>query len=797
MRSERWQRVREIFQGALELPPGQRQPYLEDRCGDDEALLRLARSLVAADGEAGAFMRGPLAETLAEGSLREPAPEGLEGRSVGPYKILSTLGEGGMSTVFLASRDDRVFRRRVALKVIRRGMESRDTLYRLETERQILASLEHPNIARLYDGGMTEGNLPYFAMELVEGLPIDEYCDLHELSIPQRLSLFRKVCGAVHFAHQNLVVHRDLKPSNILVDPRGEPRLLDFGIAKLLNPARVGGRDEATAAWVRLITPSYASPEQIRGQPVTTASDVYSLGVLLYKLLTGRLPYRLESRDLTQIERTVQDRKPPPPSAVVLSPPEVEPSATAEEIAGARGTTPEGLRRQLAGDLDTVVQKALHGSPSQRYGSAQQLGEDLERYRRGFPVEARPDSLAYRRGKFLRRHRLAMATVALVGLLLAGGSLALLLQSQRIARERDQLREVIAFVKGVFRVSREGEQLTVREAVDRSAVLLDRQLHSQPQVQATLRDTIGTIYLNLGVPAQARPQLERAVELHRRRVGGDGVDLARSLGSLGVALALLGEAGRGEQRAREALDLHRAKVGARHGSLVQPLNDLVTTLCYKGDYEAAAEPAVLALGLARELLGEDRPERANALTNQAFLLGEAGRYAAAVELYREALRLHRHNLGEEHPEVATLSGNLASTYRRMGELDRAEELFHETLELERKLYRGANTNLARTLYNMGSLLRKREKYGEAERSYREARAMVLELYDPGNYSVAATTVGLASSVLAQGRPREASSLLEEGLEHWRESLAAGPYETFLEQAQELLEESRRASGGGK
>ncbi len=324
MESERWQRARELFEAAIEEPAESRVSFLDVACGDDTELRREVAALLEADAEAGAFLAEPIldrpANDAASGSPR-PAVQ-AEGppvetpRTIGPYRVVRRIGQGGMSTVYLALRDEDTFHRRVVVKVVRSGMESEEILSRLRRERQILAGLDHPYIARLFDGGAAADDRPYFVLEYVDGLPIDAFCDQNRLTVGQRLDLFRKVCGAVHSAHQNLVVHRDLKPSNILVTPDGTPKLLDFGIAKLLNP-ELAAAFEPTAAWLRLLTPHYASPEQVTGAPITTASDVYSLGVLLYELLTGQLPHRFDNRSLQEIEHILTTQIPPQPSVAV------------------------------------------------------------------------------------------------------------------------------------------------------------------------------------------------------------------------------------------------------------------------------------------------------------------------------------------------------------------------------------------------------------------------------------------------------------------------------------------------
>ncbi|MCP4661395.1 MAG: serine/threonine protein kinase, partial [bacterium] len=405
---ERWRQILELLEGALGQAPGDREAFLDERCASDTALRGQVEDLLEADKEAAGFMRDPLVPV--HGAISLPTAAGSPGRDlVGPYRLLRRIGQGGMSTVYLAVRGDDEYHRRVAVKIVRQGVEGEERLHRFRTERQILASLDHPSIARLYDGGTTDQGTPYFVMEYVEGLPVDEYCDRYCLSVRERLELFRKVCSAVHYAHQNLVVHRDLKPSNILVNADGVPKLLDFGIAKLLNP-ELSFHPEPTATWVRMMTPHYASPEQVRGKMITTASDVYSLGVLLYELLTGHLPHLFNERSPQEIEQLLTEVEPARPSAVVGR--EEAASGTSRALGSQRhvcGMRPEQLRRRLSGDLDTIVLMALRQEPQRRYTSVQQFSEDVRRHLAGLPVMARKATPAYRIRKFLRRNRVATA----------------------------------------------------------------------------------------------------------------------------------------------------------------------------------------------------------------------------------------------------------------------------------------------------------------------------------------------------------------------------------------------------
>ena len=405
------QRLEHLFQVALEQPPEQRAEFLAGECGDDPALLAELQSLLSSDSEADSagFWKSTAIEVEAIRSATQTDPR--VGQTIGPYRILEAIGSGGMGAVYLAVRDDAAYQKHVAIKVIKRGMDTDFIVHRFRTERQILANLEHPNIARLLDGGATDDGLPYLVMEYVEGQPIDQYAHQRQLSIAQRLQLFRTVCAAVQYAHQNLVVHRDLKPSNILVTRDGEPKLLDFGIAKILSPGDSPGKSEQTVTMMRFLTPEYASPEQIRGEPITTVSDIYSLGVLLYRLLTGQRPYRVKSERPEELANAICTEEPEKPSTAI---------SRTEPVVVASGDSIK-LRRRLRGDLDNIVLMAIRKEPERRYTSVEQLSEDIRRDLEGLPVLAHRDSLGYRAGKFARRHRLGVAAAALILLSLVAG----------------------------------------------------------------------------------------------------------------------------------------------------------------------------------------------------------------------------------------------------------------------------------------------------------------------------------------------------------------------------------------
>lgn len=788
MTPERLQRIEELFLYASDLPEAERTAFLDAECAGDGDLRREIEFLLREEDATEAPFATLImdaAESLADGDR-----EALAGRRVGAYRITKPIGQGGMAEVFLAVRDDDQYQQSVAVKLIRRGMVTSAMLTRFRHERQILASLNHPNIARLLDGGTTGDGLPYFVMEYIDGQPITSYCDERRLSVKQRLRLFRAVCGAVQHAHRNLIVHRDLKPSNILVTEDGAPKLLDFGIAKLLSPSMSATALTLaqTAPSVRLMTPHYASPEQVRGEPVTTATDVYALGAVLYELLTGATPHRFRDGSFTEIERVICEQEIERPSAAVKQP-----------------EAPARLRRELKGDLDNIVLMALRKESERRYQSVEQLSEDIRRYLEGRPVQARTDALGYRAGKFIRRHKAGVAAAALFVVLLGGFTVMTSLQAARIARERDRANLVTEFLVGLFEVSNpsqaRGNEITAREILDKGADRIDRELAGQPETQAAMMNTIGRVYSSLGLYDSARPLLERALEIRRATLGSRHADVADSLQSLaaleaadgkypeaevlyrealalridlfgtghvkvgeirndlGELLRLEGRLDEAEQMHREALALRRELLGPEHIDVAYSLNNLATVLDDKGDYAAAESFHREALDIKRRTLGPEHPSVANTLNNLALVRANLGDLAGAEALHREALALRRKVLGPMHPDLAVTINNLASTLRDQKKLDEAEQLFREALDMKRKLLGPDHPSVAAGLQNLADVLEAREAYDQADPLYVEALAISKKAFAPDHWRLAAVRSSYGSCLTKMGRLKEAESML--------------------------------------
>ncbi len=788
MSSDRWQKMNEIFLEALEMSEEDRSRFLREATGNDEAMAQSIAHMLHLDREAETFLDHPLplpsgnlgAFDLPEdpdrpaGHLSQDIEAHFEpGQRVGPYRLLEKLGEGGMSLVFLAERDDEAFRRQVALKVLRAGMASRGMLRRLHQERQILADLDHPYIARLFDGGTTDAGLPFLVMERVDGIPIDVFCDQQRLPVLDRLRLFEKVAEAVRFAHQNFVVHRDLKPSNILVQSDGTPKLLDFGIAKLLAPTS-RSTSPPTEIFLRALTPDFASPEQIRGLRITAASDVYSLGVLLYLLLTGRLPFVFRERTLEAMDRTLREQLPPRPSQLFSQ----EQPADVASISTSRSSRPEALSRLLKGDLEAILLKALRSEPDQRYGSVERLCEDLQSYQNGFPVLARQGSRAYKVRKFLRRHRLASAAAAGAVVTLMVFSIVVSLLSLRMIRERDRSLEIQSFLEDVFALADPGtgggQEWTVREAMDRGVARLEDRLENQPETQADLLHVIGNVYTNLGLGDQGSDALSRALETRIREFGSQSLEVAITRSDLSQALLDQQRLEEAEQEARAAVrkmrQLRDRPFGTvEHPHWVEALNSLVSILCRQSRFEEADSPSAEALQVSRSLWGEAHVTDLRATNNRAVVERGLGNYRQAENLYSEGLSLSRRLFGPHHPLVLRLLGNLAAVQRREGRVLQAEENYREALRISEVLFGPDHSSSANLLSGLAVSLAKADD-PNTEVAFRRAFTSLETHYSPSFTETLRTYSNFATFLLGRGRPEDAETLLLEHLPFWSQDL---------------------------
>jgi len=741
-RAARWARVQEIFHAALARDGVARERWLDEACAGDTALRDEVASLIA----------------NADGGL-VPDPKSREARDadagqIGAFRILRPLGEGGMGAVFLAEREGDGFTQRVALKLLRAAVVLPAPLApgleeRFGRERHILARLEHPGIARLIDGGYTPAGQPYLAMEFVDGVPLTEFARRERLTVRERVTLFTAVCDAVQYAHQRLVIHRDLKPSNILVTEAGHPKLLDFGIATFAEAEDAGdsGTVSRTGLW---FTPNYASPEQIRRERVTTLADVYSLGILLYELLTDERPYDAANLSPAGLEEVVCRRIPERPSARARD-----------------GRT----ARLLRGDLDTIVLKAIAKEPERRYGSVHDLADDLGRHLRHEPVAARPDSLGYRLTTYLRRNRAAVAAATIVLAALSGGLAATSWQARNAQQARAEAEEVADFLISVF-----AENDPLRAPVDPAlaTAMLERgvaradELSHQPAVRARLLDALGTVFLSLGRYAEADSLVGAGLALRLGVRGDDHPDVAVSLAHLGRVRRYQGAYAESEALLRRALAIQQAALGPDAPAVAETMSDLAYVLPYLGRSPEAETLYREVLTARRRVLPDDDPAIGNALFRVAEALRLQGRTAEAESVAREGLAFRQRTAGPDHPSAGTamfaLADYVAVDTTRAAE---AEALYRRGLGILRAAYGERRIELLHGLGNLAYLLTRQERYDEALSLLRQVLSLRESLLGPNHEALAGDREAIADVLAAQGRLDEAVALREEGLASWR------------------------------
>jgi eukaryotic-like serine/threonine-protein kinase len=757
---ERWDDVDRLLSAVLDLQPAERPSYVRRQVPEDGPLRELVLGLVQRLDKDDGSVTTPPGVLIAE-AFDEPAAgtsTGLApGTVIGRYVIIGQRARGGMATVYEAERSDGVYQQRVALKVLRRGLDTDDLIQRFVTERQILSSLSHPNIARLFDGGSTSDGRPYLVMEFVDGLPITAWADAHRLDLRARLSLFLAVADAVHAAHRQLVVHRDIKPSNILVGADGGVKLLDFGIAKL-----VAAESAHTHRNVRVLTPEYASPEQLRGDGITTAADVYQLGLLLHELLTGIRPSAVE----------------PPLRASRLTLMHVDGAPDPETRAVARGTTPERLNRQIRGDLDLVIAKALRPEPEERYPSADGLATDVRRQLDGLPVLAHVGSNLYRARKFVSRHGVSVAAAAAGLILLLTYAFTLTVQNRRIAAQRERAErealkaeQVTAFMVDLFNSADPnrsgGERLTARELLDDGARRLDDTAVEDPAVRSAMLASIGNSYYQLGLYEQAVQHLESAVATLR----GTGSDeaYARTLNELARVVALH-DRSRALQIYEEAVQVAETSLGPDHPVLGVILADYSTTygVIHRGD-AAVEEMQARAVSILRAAPGDWRKQLASALSVWGY-----GRPApVAMERIGEALRIRRALHPQRHTAVATSLNDLALITESVDPIG-ADSLMQEALDMLIAIHGRRHATVLSVMNNLAALRRDRGAYLEAEPLYREVLSLRQELYPEQRLQQAYPLYGLGVVLTETGRPGEGEARLREALAIFEELAPASP-----------------------
>lgn len=751
MTNRDWKMIEAAFAEAIDLEGDARATMLTEFAARHPDLEQKLLDLLAADTPDDSQLAEPIASSARE--LTDTQQDPWENRRIDAWTIKHRIADGGMGSVFLAERSDDEYRQTAALKVMTAQLLAKDAIARFRAERQILASLNHPNIAKLIDGGSTEERLPYLVLEYVDGQPIDRYCDEHRLTLPQRLQLFCKVCAAVDYAHRNLIVHRDLKPSNILVDDSGEPKLLDFGIAKLLESSSLDQTVAVTRQGMLLLTPEYASPEQVRGEPPTVATDIYALGVLLYRMLTGQSPYGGDVTSQHDMQRAIIESVPKRPSTAV----------TGADTLG-RSASPAQLQKRLAGDLDNIVLMTLQKEPGRRYANASMLADDIGNYLTHRPVIARADSLTYRAGKFIRRNRLPLAVTSMFVITIASLSsfYAIQLTEERdiAQQERAAAEQVTDFLVDIFAATEAGkpdaETVTIREVLDRGADKIDDSLADQPLIRARMLQHIARTYASIARYSDAAKKYRDALTIFEQQTG-ESAETADAWYRYANTFLSLKDWRTAQDNYMTALRMHRAQAEPDRKKIAQVLRLMSYTAQRLGNNEEAESYLNEMTPLIESIYGPDDPQFANSLYSRATLLRQEGRNEEAIVLANEALRIIINEYGEDGVGTVNYRHLVGLIEWDRGNYDKALEHYERGIAIRSAILGPDHPSLFNIVFSYGATLAKLERYDEAALSHSRLLDLQRLTLGANNYAVAYTEGAYGMVMLELDRVDEAEA----------------------------------------
>ncbi len=713
MNQDRLNKVRELFDEASNLAVDKRESFLNQKCKDDPELKNEIFSLFNSLGNTKDFLEEPL--TIVEQNKRDFVDPYI-GKQIGNYIIDGEAGVGGMGIVYTGKRNDKEFDQKVAIKILKHGITSEYLLKRFQIERQTLANLQHQNIARLLDGGRTVDGLPYLVMEFIDGIPITECCNQKKLSIEEKLKLFREVCNAVQYAHQNLIIHRDLKPGNILVTKDGIPKLLDFGIAKLIDEELVDGNEGLTRTGVWHLTPEYASPEQIKGEKITTASDVYSLGVLLYQLLTGNQPYKITNSSPAAISKIITEEKIIKPSERIIQSSEI--SASDKII------NQEKLSAHLKGDLDNIILKAMHKDPLRRYVSVEQFSEDIRRHLIGLPVIAQKDTAGYRLNKFIKRHKVGFVSSVGFIVFLIASLIAIIWQANIAAKERDNAKLETQKVETVNNFLQEmlssvdptevGKDVKVYDILKKASIDVGDNFSSHPEIEASVRKTIGVTLTNLGEFDEAKPHLIKSLELNNNVYGKESYQSAESMHELALYYHWIGDLNLADSLYTKSIKIFRNNSDSPPRSLAGAINDLGILKEEQAKYQESLKLLKEALNIYQKNFGETDRDVASTLNNLALTLESLDDIDGAEKYYKKSLEVYLKLYSPDRPEISTIYNNLAYIYIDKDSLSKAEEYFKKSLELKINSFGKNHSLVGLGFMNLGALEYTMNKFESSE-----------------------------------------------------------------------------------
>lgn len=754
MNKKFWQIVTSIVDRVLELDPDDQMQFIESECKHDPELkkqvIAFLKSINKSEGLWDELLdsnRALVNELTSSGTSLEEVTKSSVPDQIGPYKINRLLAHGGMGDVYLAERSDGQFHRNVAVKILRSELNQDSLEQRFLYEREILSSLEHPNIARLYDGGLTTDGRPYLVMEYVDGMPISSFCSENNCSLENKLHLFTQVCQAVNYAHRNLIIHRDLKPDNIFVNSEGIVKILDFGIAKIIDTELSNKELLKTQEGLRLLSIQYAAPEQITLEKITTATDVYGLGLLLYEMATGCKPYDLKEKKLKEAEHIIRHLSPDLPSSMVDDP---------------------SVSSKLKGDLDAIILKALRKEPQHRYQSAEQLLDDLNRYKAHLPVQAQKDSIRYRSVKFVKRHSTAITSLLLVISISIGFALY---HTNQITTERNiaqteaqKAQQAVSFLIEMFESANPeeslGDTLTVYDLLEKG-VQNTETLNNQPKLKSQMYEVIGRVYRSLGEYRNARSLLEKSYQLRLQEFGLMHPETVESLDQIGILLSEEAKFSEAESFFRLSYSIRLQLSDSAGASLANTKNELAYVLRRQGEFHESKKIYQELVNGYRIHFGEEHPKTISSMTGLAAVLHAMNKYEEAELYYRKVLEIRQENLGPVHPDIAMNLNSLGALLMNTGNFEEAEELLHLSFKMRKELYGEEHRKVALTMNNLAMLYRDKGEFEKAEKLFKESLMIRIKILGENHIGTCLSKFSLAEYYLMTSRPDSAQILYSE------------------------------------